>query len=175
MIWAGGGGISTQRDLLGSPGWQEKLKHYLLNHVRVETNICLPSVSPSDPLEFHACPPAPTMTSPSSLLIRLTASCLSLLLQDQDGKGREGFLVGEGQPHAAHSRHAAMELLLSPCTWPWELLLLYEASFIVSEVQRGPQTDLLEASAPSSSPGYILTDGVNLGKPCPSSRSQFPY
>lgn len=56
MMRAGGGGTSTQCDLLSSPGWQEKLKHYLLNHVRVETNICWPSVQPSDPSELLAPP-----------------------------------------------------------------------------------------------------------------------
>lgn len=56
MMQAGGGDASTPRGLPGSPGWQEKLKHYLLSRVRVKTNICRPSVQPSDPSERRGPP-----------------------------------------------------------------------------------------------------------------------
>jgi hypothetical protein len=56
MMRVGGGGTSTRHDLLGSPGWQGKLKHYLLNHVRVKTNIFPPSVQLSDPSELYSPP-----------------------------------------------------------------------------------------------------------------------
>ena len=103
MMRAGGGGTSTQCDLLGSPGWQEKLKHYLLNHVWVKTNICLPSVQPSDPSEFdgppwhqhHSFSLSPgSLPSPGSRM------------------GREGFMVGRD--------NSAQHI---PDMCPWMLLL----------------------------------------------------
>lgn len=110
MMRAGGGGTSTQCDLLGSPGWQEKLKHYLLNHVRVETNICWPSVQPSDLSELLAT----SMSSASFLLSHLIASWLSPLPQGLTWEGVRRLHGAQGQHYKTPSKHAATEVIVKP-------------------------------------------------------------
>lgn len=164
MIRAGGGGTSTQRDLLGSPGWQEKLKHYLLNHVRVKTNICLPSVQPSDPLEPH--PPHRDVSiipsHPSLCFLPLPSP------RARPGRGGEGRVPSGGRTAPCS---LLQTLLLNPCTWRWELLLLYESVRFRADPRQVSQT---LAPLPGA-PVLIVTNTVNLGESFPSPGSQFPY
>lgn len=169
MTRAGGGDTATRRDLLGSPGWQEKLKHYLLNHVRVETNICWPSVQPSDPLELLAPPPRDV-----SIMSSQPSRCyLALSPPLWAGPGRGG--------KAPRCRDSTAELI--PDMQPQRLLLnsqhlvfgaalSSEASFLFREVQWEPHI------LPHLLPGALVltpTNGVSLGKSFPSAGSQFPY
>lgn len=131
MTRAGGGDISTRRDLLGSPGWQEKLKHYLLNHVRVETNICWPSVQPSDPSELLAPPPRDV-----SIMSSQPSRCYPALPSPAGwpGKGWEGSAV-QGQHCRTHSRHAATEIMVKlPALLCQVRLLSYSGRFSGSPI-----------------------------------------
>ena len=129
MMRAGGGGTSTQCDLLGSPGWQEKLKHYLLNHVWVKTNICLPSVQPSDPSEFDG----PPWRQHHSFSLRPGS-----LPSPGSRMGREGFMVGRDNSAQHIPDVWPWMLLLNLPAWCWDCFLPCEASFIFAEVQWEP-------------------------------------
>lgn len=74
----------AQLYLVHSPGSQRKLKHYLLNHVLVKTNISRPSVQEDDLMQLSA----PTLRQRNSdQSISAWSHCLRVLLTWKE-KGR---------------------------------------------------------------------------------------